>query len=91
MSVQLQEECKMPEVGLSLDRRTLGTFAYYGAEKQVHSLVCFICAQIWTSTTGSAMQNMQSHVWKLEDMWRGRWYPRCHQQCSEIRYYSVEQ
>ena len=64
----------MPEVGLALDRRTLVTFAEYGAETQVHSLICVICAQIWTDTSGSVVQHMKPHVGGAADYWRGRWY-----------------
>ena len=74
-AVQLKEERKMPEVGYSFDRRTLSTFASYGGEAQVHSLVCFVCAQIWTDTTGSSSGRGRPFALKKDDIWKGHLYP----------------
>jgi hypothetical protein len=90
-ALKLKEERKMPEVGYSFDRRTFSIFVSYGGEEQVHSLVCFICAQIYTDTTGSSSALSPPFAFTEEDIWKGYWYPSPCQQISEIQYYSVGQ
>ena len=43
----------MPAVGPSIDRRQFGHLQQFASSARVHSLICFICAQIKTDTTGS--------------------------------------
>ena len=90
-ALQLREETKMAEVGYDMDRRTLGIFSHYGSDTQVHSLVCFVCAQIHTDTTGSAHAKGQPYTLDYHDVWKGHWYPERLKQRTEIRYYSVDQ
>ena len=90
-ALQLKEEQRMPPVGNQIDPRTLSTLGKYGGEEQVHSLVCTICAQVWTDTSGSSMQTGQAYAATQEQSWRGQWYPKPHELCSEINCYTVEQ
>ena len=90
-AVQLVEEMKMPEVGYSMDRRSLSTFAAKGGEDNVHALICFVCAQIWTDTTGSSQQRGAAFESSTDDVLQNHWYPPARQQVTEIRYYSVGQ
>ena len=83
-AVQLKEETKMPEVGYDMDRRSLGIFSQYGSDTQVHSLVCFVCAQIHTDTTGSADATGQAYTLKYKDVWKGHWYPHRLKQKTEF-------
>ena len=51
-AVTLREQRKMPEVGYCMDRRALQHVAWYCDDSNVHSLICFVCAQIYTCCTG---------------------------------------
>ena len=52
-ALRMREREKMPEVGYCMDRRTLQHLTHYCNDDHVHSLVCFVCAQIFTDCSGS--------------------------------------
>ena len=80
----------MREVGLSMDRRCLQHLGHYCQDKRVHSLICMICAQIFTDCTGSRESTAENTEAK-EDAWKCRWYLPVEKQVSEIYYLSVQQ
>ena len=52
-AIEMKEREHMPAVGPSIDRRQFGHLQQFASSARVHSLICFICAQIKTDTTGS--------------------------------------
>ena len=89
-AVTLREQRKMPEVGYCMDRRALQHIAWYCDDSKVHSLICFVCAQIYTCCTGVS-EPQPEYRGEPSDSWVHHWYPPADKQVSEIRYYSVRQ
>ena len=52
-AVEHRERQKMPDVGESKDRVLFRHLQEHASSEHVYSLVCFICAQIYTDTSGS--------------------------------------
>ena len=89
-AVRFQEEKKMPEVGYSMDRRSLRHVSTHCADGRVHSLICFMCAQVFTCCTGVGEAAAECEQ-EPDDAWKHRWYPPAEKQTSEIGYFSVRQ
>ena len=89
-AVTLREQRKMPEVGYCMDRRALQHVAWYCDDSNVHSLICFVCAQIYTCCTGVSEPHCE-YRGEPKDSWEHHWYPPPDKQVTEIRYYSVRQ
>ena len=47
-AIRVREEAKMPDVGVSVDRRTFAHLSDVYNDKKIESLVCFVCAQVHT-------------------------------------------
>ena len=82
-ALRMQEQEKMPEVGYSMDRRTGQHLLHYCNDTHVHSLICFVCAQIFTDCSGSR-ETGTDEKYEGKDMWRCRWYRPLHKQVTEI-------
>ena len=84
-AIQLLEGEKMPEAGYCMDRRALRHVATFCADDRVHSLICFVCAQIHTCCVGVGADSMELSA-SRDDLWQHHWYPPAAKQVSEIRY-----
>ena len=49
-AIRVREMCRMPSVGISIDRRTFKLLADVYNSEQVYNAICFICAQTKTHT-----------------------------------------
>ena len=73
-----------------MDRRALATLSHYCGDGKVHSLICFVCAQIEVDVTGS-IKSTQECMLSGRPLWQSRWYPQSSELPTRIRYYSVRQ
>ena len=88
-ALRMQEREKMPEVGYCMDRRSLQHLVHYYNDDHVHSLVCFVCAQIFTDCSGSR-ENAKNADFEKSDVWRCHWYTPRSKLKTEIQYHAVK-
>ena len=71
-AIRVQEQQKMPNIGVSVDRRTFGHVCHAYSSDRIRSLVCFVCCQTKTDTESNcaesdvaSKQNDIVQVWGL--------------------------
>ena len=84
-AIEEKERQKMPDVGTSIDRRSFVFLQHYTGSHAIHSLICFICAQIKTEESGSVhMTEKPSEAFAALQTW----YPCLDRRPSAISYVS---
>ena len=87
-AVQLREEQHMGVVGNAIDRRALRQLSLRFDDDHLHSLICFVCGQIYTDVSGSVSEGGPFTA-SGHEVWTRYWYPPSRLMPTQIRYYSV--
>jgi len=82
-AIEEKERQKMADVGTSIDRRPLSFLQHCTGSHAIHSLSCFVCAQIKTDMRGSLHQ---AYLDANFDKAFQKWYPPLEQRPSDISY-----
>ena len=82
-AIEEKERQKMPDVGTSIDRRSFAFLQHYTGSHAIHSLICFICAQIKTDVQGSVHDAEKPSDSRAAVQ---PWYPSLDQRPSDISY-----
>ena len=78
----------MPDVGVTKDRLVFRHLQQHASSEQVHSLICFICAQIYTDISGSVAQRSPCSQYsdKLQSsFWYGKAEPTTEIKCRDAQ------